>query len=94
MTQPSKASCSAAEGVGQRDRLGLKIYERMIEDPFHLLLGLGYGLPLTDFHGSGAAVRRPRNSYITVIARTGVIGAVCWVWMMLELLRRAGAPPS
>ena len=23
-----------------------------------------------------------------MIARTGVIGAVCWVWMMLELLRR------
>ena len=81
--------CSAAEGVDQRLGWWTKIYDSMIGDPFSLLLGLGYGLPLTDFHGSsGAEVREPHNSYISVIARTGIIGAVCWGAMMLELLRR------
>ncbi len=81
--------CSAAEGVDQRLEWWTKIYESMVGDPFSLLLGLGYGLPLTDFHGSsGAAVREPHNSYITVIARTGMIGVVCWGLMMLNLLRR------
>ena len=71
--------CSAAEGVDQRLQWWTKIYNSMIGDPFSLLLGLGYGLPLTDFHSStGAQVREPHNSYITVVARTGIIGAVCW----------------
>ena len=61
----------------------------MFQDPFSLLLGLGYGVALTDFYGaSGAAVREPHNSYITVIARTGIVGAVCWVLIMLSLVRR------
>ena len=81
--------CSAAEGVDQRIQWWTKIYNSMIGDPFSLLLGLGYGLPLTDFHGStGAQVREPHNSYITVVARTGIIGAVCWAAMMLSLLQR------
>ena len=44
--------CSAAEGVDQRLEWWTKIYNSMIGDPFSLLLGLGYGLPLTDFHSS------------------------------------------
>jgi O-antigen ligase len=81
--------CSAAEGVDQRFEWWSKIYNSMVQDPFSLLLGLGYGLPLTDFHGStGAQVREPHNSYLSVLARTGIIGAVCWGAMMIELLRR------
>jgi O-antigen ligase len=81
--------CSAAEGVDQRLEWWTKIYDSMIKDPFSLLLGLGYGLPLTDFHGaSGAEVREPHNSYLSVIARTGIVGVICWTIMMAELLRR------
>jgi O-antigen ligase len=81
--------CSAAEGVDQRLEWWTKIYDSMVKDPFSLLLGLGYGLPLTEFHGSsGAQVREPHNSYLSVIARTGITGAICWGIMMLELLRR------
>ena len=77
--------CSAAEGVGQRLEWWTSIYDSMLQDPFNLLLGLGYGVTLTDFYGaSGAAVREPHNSYITVIARTGIIGGVCWVLIMVE----------
>jgi hypothetical protein len=81
--------CSAAEGVGQRLEWWNNIIKRMTADPFSLLLGLGYGVPLTDFYGSsGAAVREPHNSYITVFARTGVVGAICWTLIMLSLVRR------
>lgn len=81
--------CSAAEGVGQRLEWWNNIINRMTADPFSMLLGLGYGEPLTDFYGSsGAAVREPHNSYITVFARTGIIGAVCWALVMLSLVRR------
>ena len=81
--------CSAAEGVGQRLEWWNDIVERMLQDPFNLLLGLGYGVTLTDFYGSsGAAVREPHNSYITVIARTGIIGGICWLLIMVSLIRR------
>ena len=81
--------CSAAEGVGQRLEWWTSIFDRMRQDPFSLLLGLGYGVVLTDFYGSsGAAVREPHNSYITVIARTGIVGAVCWGLLMISLVRR------
>ena len=87
--------CSAAEGVGQRLGWWTNIFQRMAQDPFSLLLGLGYGVALTDFYGSsGAAVREPHNSYVTVIARTGIVGAVCWVLIMLSLVCAAGTRPS
>jgi hypothetical protein len=61
----------------------------MMKDPFSLLLGLGYGVALTDFYGAtGAAVREPHNSYITVVARTGIVGGVCWFLIMASLIRR------
>jgi hypothetical protein len=88
-SQEFEGVTAAAEGVSQRLEWWTKIFDRMLADPFSLLLGLGYGLPLTDFHGSsGAAVREPHNSYITVFARTGVVGAICWTLIMLSLVRR------
>jgi hypothetical protein len=81
--------CSAAEGVGQRLEWWTSIFNNMLKDPFSLLLGLGYGVALTDFYeASGAAVREPHNSYITVVARTGIVGGVCWFLIMASLLRR------
>ena len=83
----------AAEGVAQRLEWWNSIFERMTQDPFNLLLGLGYGVALTDFYSSGGAVvREPHNSYITVLARTGIVGAVCWVLIMLSLVRRWHRP--
>lgn len=81
--------CSAAAGVDQRLGWWQNILDQMVADPFKLLLGLGYGVVLTDHHGaSGTAVREPHNSYITIFARTGVIGIVCWVAMMVSLVHR------
>ena len=86
--RPPKASASASNG-------GPTIFQRMTQDPFSLLLGLGYGVPLTDFHSaSGAVVREPHNSYITVIARTGIVGRGLLGLVMLSLIRRWHQPSS
>ncbi len=83
-----EAVCAAAEGVGQRLDWWQDIFARMMANPYHLLLGLGYGVPLTEFYGNtGVLVREPHNSYISVIARTGVIGALAWVAMMVLMVR-------
>jgi len=80
---------SAAAGVGQRLEWWNNILAQMLSNPFKLLLGLGYGVVLTDFYGvGGIAVREPHNSYITVFARTGIIGATAWALMMLVMVRR------
>jgi O-antigen ligase len=81
--------CSAAAGVDQRLDWWINIYEKMIANPFFVLLGLGYGEVLTDFYDPGGnPVREPHNSYISIIARTGVIGAIAWLAMMAALFRR------
>jgi hypothetical protein len=81
--------CAAAAGVPQRLAWWQDILRRMLSDPLKLLLGLGYGVVLTDFHSNSAvAVREPHNSYITIFARTGVIGLLCWLSMMAILVRR------
>ena len=81
--------CAAAEGVGQRLEWWSSILHRMMEDPFAVMFGLGNGVPLTNFYGHGGAiVREPHNSYISVLARTGIVGAVCWALVMLSLIRR------
>ena len=81
--------CAAADGVGQRLDWWAKIFQRMADDPVSLLFGLGYGIPLTEFHSNtGTIVREPHNSFISVIARTGIVGAICWVLLMVSLVRR------
>jgi O-antigen ligase len=88
-SQQYEGVASAAAGIDQRLEWWQHIYNQMVADPFSLLLGLGYGLPLTDFHGStGAVVREPHNSYVTVFARTGIIGGICWFVIMANLIYR------
>ena len=78
---------SAAEGVDQRLGWWLNILNRLTGSVYTLLLGLGYGVPLTDFAGlEGVVVREPHNSYVTVFARTGIIGGVAWFSMIAGLL--------
>jgi hypothetical protein len=80
---------AAAEGVDQRLEWWTKIFNQMLADPFKLLLGLGYGIPLTDFAGNtGAIVREPHNSYISVLARTGLVGGTAWAIIMASLVYR------
>ena len=72
----------AAEGVPQRIGWWTAIYKKMIRSPEKMIFGLGYGIPLTDFHTGGrVVVREPHNSYISVIARLGVSGMIVWLLM-------------
>jgi hypothetical protein len=72
----------AAGGVSQRIGWWTSIYQRMSNSPEKISFGLGYGIPLTDFHyNGGALVREPHNSYISVVARLGVTGMFVWLLM-------------
>jgi hypothetical protein len=83
---PHGAISSAAAGVDLRLRWWWAIYDDLVAHPLNLLMGLGYGIPLTDMGTIAGPVREPHNSYISIIARTGLIGAVAWTWMHLLLL--------
>lgn len=77
----------AAEGVGLRTKWWMSIYERLTSDIWHLLFGLGYGIRLTDFSYFGIPVREPHNSYISIVARIGLMGGIAWAWMHGLMLR-------
>ena len=53
-------------------------YGRFLTRP---VFGVGFGLPLINYvePKTGAAVRQPHNSSLSVLARLGVIGALGWV---------------
>lgn len=54
------------------------------------VLGEGFGRPLLDVvdEATGAAVRQPHNSTISVIARLGLVGLAVWIAFHLCLLQR------
>jgi hypothetical protein len=78
----------AAWGVTQRIDWWASIYNRLTANWSNLLFGLGYGFPLIDFHVTGGIpVREPHNSYLSFIARSGLIGLIFFAWVHLLLLR-------
>jgi len=78
----------ASEGVGLRIGWWINIYHDMISSLQSLFFGLGFGIPLTNFHDNfNSIVREPHNSYISVTARMGLIGLATMVWMYLSFLR-------
>jgi hypothetical protein len=78
----------AAEGVQLRYGWWDDIYRRLTSNAVNLLTGLGYAVPLTDFKDDlGVTVREPHNSYISVVARLGVIGFLAWLWVQIELIK-------
>jgi O-antigen ligase len=79
---------ASAGGVALRIGWWHHIYMQMKQSPYNETFGLGYGMPLTDFRSNtGAAVREPHNSYISVWARLGATGAVFWALMQIVLYR-------
>ena len=82
------AIAGAAEGVGLRLGWWKHIYAQLTGDAGTLLTGLGYGIPLTNFRDNfNDIVREPHNSYISVVARLGILGFIAWAWMQIELFR-------
>jgi hypothetical protein len=84
----------AAGGVWQRFEWWLNLYNQWTSSLVNFFFGLGYGAPLIDFSAFGVAIREPHNSYISILARIGLVGAAAWIWMHVLLLavwRRAYA---
>lgn len=78
----------AARGVGQRLDWWIIIWQQVTSDVWHMLFGLGYGMPLVDFRGlQDTVVREPHNSYLSIFGRIGFIGIVAFSWGHLLLLR-------
>jgi hypothetical protein len=82
-----------AAGVALRVGWWSDIIVRWTSSLATFLFGRGFGFPLVDFvaHGAqyvvgGQVVREPHNSYISIVARLGAIGAVAWVWMQVQLV--------
>lgn len=79
---------AAASGVPQRLDWWTNILEKEWADPVKLITGLGYGRPLTNFTAvGGVAVREPHCSFMSVLGRLGIIGAISWIWLHLELFK-------
>jgi hypothetical protein len=78
-TGKSKKFEGSAEGIPLRLEWAEKIFQKAEDDISVLLLGQGFGMPLTDFVApNSATVREPHNSFLTVFARTGIIGFIIW----------------
>jgi hypothetical protein len=86
------ATLLGREGPGAgtiRDRLEWARYTvgLVIDDPYHLLTGVGYGPSLTGgFQVTGGVpVRQPHNDYLETFARTGIPGLACFVGLLAEV---------
>jgi len=78
----------AASGVPLRIGWWTDLYNSWTGSLGNTFFGIGYGIPLTNFTGgTGAVVREPHNSYISILARIGLIGAISFCWMHFMLLR-------
>jgi hypothetical protein len=71
-------------GVEQRQKWWEQSLGHWSESPSSIVIGAGYGLPLTDFSsagtetGKGVLVREPHNSYISSLTRGGIIYLALW----------------
>jgi hypothetical protein len=78
----------AAAGVPLRIGWWTDLYNSWTGSLGNMFFGVGYGMPLTSFTGgTGVVVREPHNSYISVIARLGLVGAINFFWMHILLVR-------
>ena len=79
---------SAASGVPQRLDWWKNILEEEWADPVKLVTGLGYGRPLTKFSAvGGVTVREPHSSFMSILGRLGLVGAISWIWLHVELFK-------
>jgi O-antigen ligase len=78
----------SAKGVPQRIAWWSEISRKLRESPANMMFGLGYGMPLTPFNTPGGViVREPHNSYISIIARVGLVGLISWIAAQLLMIK-------
>ena len=66
----------------------LNVLEKVQSNIYNLLLGLDFGVPLTNFYNSqGIITREPHNLYITILARGGIIGSFLFLVLHVKILK-------
>ena len=66
----------------------LNVLEKVQSNIYTLLLGLDFGVPLTNFYNSqGIITREPHNLYITILARGGIIGSFLFFVLHVKILK-------
>jgi hypothetical protein len=80
-----KSTIAAAEGVDLRLNWWIKIDQDLHQHLSSWLFGLGYGMPLTSFHGpTDDIVREPHNSFVSVYGRLGVVGLLAFLAVQIN----------
>lgn len=77
-TGNSEEYAASAHGTLQRVTWFLINWNRAMADSFVLFFGQGFGVVLTDFSTMNI-VREPHNSFLSVFARTGLVGLTLWI---------------
>jgi hypothetical protein len=81
------STAAAAEGVDLRFGWWVDIHNDLQRDLSTWFFGLGYGMPLTSFHGpNNEVVREPHNSFISIYGRLGVFGAINFVLLQISIM--------
>ena len=81
------STAAAAEGVDLRFGWWVDIHNDLQRDLSTWIFGLGYGMPLTSFHGpNDEVVREPHNSFISIYGRLGVFGAINFVLLQISIM--------
>jgi O-Antigen ligase len=84
----SKGVEGPAGGVTQRYGWWQDILDKLFANNKNLVFGLGYGFPLVDFVSmENEVVREPHNSYLSIFARSGLLGLLLFITAHILLLR-------
>lgn len=76
----------SASGMYQRMDWWSALITKWLGSVNSTLFGLGYGIPLTDFTTT-VQVREPHNSYLSVLARLGLVGFAAYIWTHISLIK-------
>jgi O-antigen ligase len=78
-----------AKTIEARQGFIVQTIDEVSQNPGTTLVGLGLGPDLTFgqwIGDQGQLVRNPHNSYLETFARTGLVGFVLWMWILLGCL--------
>jgi hypothetical protein len=84
-----KPGTPAVGTLYDREKWYGEAWQRITASPQTLVIGEGFGTPLINFRVKhGVQVRQPHNVILTVFARIGLVGLLCWTAMNLYIVAR------
>ena len=86
---PTTSGFEGASGTAtQRIEWWAEIINNSLSSIKILLFGKGYGVELVDFRiAYGVSVREPHNGFLSIFARSGLIGLLLFIWLHVVLIR-------